>query len=231
MLAIVITILVFDLRPPQSEPGRLLEGLLAQWPTYVAYVASYLYVAVVWLNHKVAFRRIRGIDRGLHWANLGILFTTALLPFPTEVLSGAVQRDNASDARVATSLYALVGVLLCASWLAFFHYLSRHPELVEDDVGERFFHGERPRAWIGIALYAAAGGLGYLVAPPVALAIFVALPILYAFTERGLPVAPRRDATGLPWGSLLVWECLRRDRLERGRRFGGSSVPGCCCSS
>ncbi len=59
ILAIVITLLVLDLRVPDMKPGHLLSGLLAQWPGYVAYVASYLYVAVVWLNHKAAFGRIR----------------------------------------------------------------------------------------------------------------------------------------------------------------------------
>ena len=83
VLAIIITLLVLELKPPQGEPGRLLAGLLAQWPTYLAYVTSYLYVAVIWLNHKATFKRIHTIDRGLHWANVGVLFTTALLPFAT----------------------------------------------------------------------------------------------------------------------------------------------------
>ena len=78
VIAIIITLLVLDLRPPGGEPGGLLRGLLRQWPTYLAYVTSYVYVGVVWLNHKAMFRRIRSIDRGLHWANFGILFTTAL---------------------------------------------------------------------------------------------------------------------------------------------------------
>lgn len=38
VLAIVITLLVFELKPPQGEPGHLLSGLLAQWPVYLAYV-------------------------------------------------------------------------------------------------------------------------------------------------------------------------------------------------
>jgi uncharacterized membrane protein len=136
VLAIVITLLVLDLHPPEGEPGRLLSGLLQQWPTYLAYVTSYLYIAVVCLNHKAAFKRIRSIDWGLHWANLGVLFTTALLPFSTAVIADAVQKGHPADVRTAVGLYALIGALLCASWLVFFHYLSRHPQLVEEDVSE-----------------------------------------------------------------------------------------------
>jgi uncharacterized membrane protein len=77
---------------------------LQQWPTYLAYVTSYLYVGVVWLNHKAEFRRIRWIDRGLHWVNIGVLFTTALLPFATAVMADAVQEGNQDDERTAVGL-------------------------------------------------------------------------------------------------------------------------------
>lgn len=76
VLAIVITLLVLDLTTPEVEPGQLFAGLLQQWPTYLAYLTSFLYVAVVWLNHKSAFNRIRLADRGLLWANFAVLFTT-----------------------------------------------------------------------------------------------------------------------------------------------------------
>ena len=99
VFAIVITLLVLDLRSPAVPPGQLLAGLLAQWPVYLAFVTSFMYVGVVWLNHHAAFDRIRRIDRGLHWANLGILFTTTLLPFPTAVISKAIQAGDPADAR------------------------------------------------------------------------------------------------------------------------------------
>ncbi|GAA2324945.1 hypothetical protein GCM10010149_92950 [Nonomuraea roseoviolacea subsp. roseoviolacea] len=63
VFAIVITLLVLDLRVPEVPPGHLLSGLLGQWPSYAAYLASYTYVAVVWLNHKGAFNRVKESDR------------------------------------------------------------------------------------------------------------------------------------------------------------------------
>ncbi|MGH3926417.1 MAG: TMEM175 family protein [Pseudonocardiaceae bacterium] len=190
VLAIVITLLVLDLRPPDVDPGGLLSGLLAQWPGYLAYFTSFHYVAVIWLNHHATFRRVRFIDRPLHWANLGILFTTALLPFPTAVVSQALQREDLADARTAVGLYALVGVLLCASWLVFFEYVSRHPQLVEDDVEEGFFRRECTRAWAGIAGYVAAGVLGVLLVPLVGFVIFLCLTVFYGFTSHGLARLP-----------------------------------------
>ncbi|MFC9635927.1 TMEM175 family protein [Streptomyces mirabilis] len=195
VLAIVITLLVLHLKPPPIASGGLLAQLLNQWPTYLAYVASYLYIAVVWLNHKAAFQRIKVMTRGLHWANLGVLFSTALLPWPTALVSEAIADGNPPDDRVAVGLYAIIGAMLWVSWMIFFHVLFRHPELLEDSVEETFFLGERLRAFAGALLYAAAGLVGVLTIPALALAIFVLLPLFYGITSHGyaqLPVFVRR---------------------------------------
>ncbi|MFE4652253.1 DUF1211 domain-containing protein, partial [Streptomyces sp. NPDC056707] len=132
---------------------------------------------------------------GLHWANLGVLFCTALLPWPTALVSEAIAEGNPPDDRVAVGLYALIGAMLWVSWMIFFHVLFRHPELLEDSVEETFFLGERLRAFAGALLYAAAGLVGVLTVPALALAIFVLLPLFYGLTSHGyaqLPVFGRR---------------------------------------
>ncbi|MGC4790595.1 TMEM175 family protein [Micromonospora sp. DT178] len=158
-------------------PGRLLSGAAGA-------------VAIVWLNHKGAFNRVKDSDRGLHWVNLFVLFTTALLPFPTAVVSDALQEHDQQDQRVAVAFYALIGALLCVSWLVFSHYLARRGDLLEEEVSERHFAAERVRALVGVILYAAAGLIGYLVAPLAGLVIFVVLPVFYAVTSAGLYQVP-----------------------------------------
>ncbi len=91
-----------------------------------------------------------------------------------------------ADAQTAVALYALIGALLCLSWLVFFHHLSRHSELVEDDVEDGFFQRECTRGWTGIVLYIVAGVLGVLLAPLVGLVIFLALTVFYGITSHGL---------------------------------------------
>ncbi|WP_292788016.1 MULTISPECIES: TMEM175 family protein [unclassified Microbacterium] len=191
IIAIVITLLVLDLRPPRAEEGELLPALLDEWPTYLAYAGSYVYLAVIWLNHKAAFTRIRVMDRGLQWANLGILATLALVPWPTAVIAETARTGNLADERVAVALYALVGALLCSAWLLFFSYLARHPDLTHEDVDDSYFAHERPRALIGVALYLAAGVLGVAVHPLVASIIFLLLPAFYGFTSHGHDEGPR----------------------------------------
>lgn len=51
------------------EPGHLLDTLLAQWPNYVAFLLSFFYAGVIWLNHRAVFARVRFSDRSLHLAN------------------------------------------------------------------------------------------------------------------------------------------------------------------
>jgi uncharacterized membrane protein len=201
IIAIVITLLVLDLRPPETKPGELLAGLLAEWPTYLAYAASYIYLAVIWMNHKAAFTRIREMDIGLQWANLGILATLALVPWPTAVIAETARTGNLTDERVAVGLYAIVGALLCLSWLIFFSYLARHPDLTKEDVDDSYFAHERPRAIIGVVLYLAAGAAGVLIHTLVASVIFLILPAFYGLTSHGFdrrPALPGRggDDTG-----------------------------------
>ena len=69
VLAIVITLLVLDLRAPQDR-GAMLRQLLEQWPAYVAYLASFAYAGVIWVNHHQLFTRIAAVDTGLLWRNL-----------------------------------------------------------------------------------------------------------------------------------------------------------------
>jgi len=94
VFAITITLSVFEIVRPEHEPGHLLEKLLAQWPNYVAFLASFFYIGVIWLNHRAVFARVHYCDRSLHLANLFSLLASALIPFPTAVLSTALQHQS-----------------------------------------------------------------------------------------------------------------------------------------
>ena len=136
---LTITLLVFDIVRPGYVAGHLFEKLQAQWPNYIAFLASFFYVGIMWLNHRAVFSRVRYCSRSLHLANLLLLLTSALIPFPTAVLSTALQIGNRVDAAVAVVLYAAVGGLMCLSWLLLFHVLSINPHLLEDHVESTFF--------------------------------------------------------------------------------------------
>src|SRR3984893_15210979 len=166
VLSITITLLVAEIVRPEHAPGQLLDKLTAQCASYIAFLASFFYAGVIWLNHRAEFARVRYCDRSLHLANLFLLLTSALIPFPTAILSAAIQSGNEFDARVAVTLYAAIAGTMCLSWLVVFHVLSIHPYLLEDGVSPDFFPKERFRAWLGVILYAIVGVPGVLSASP-----------------------------------------------------------------
>ncbi|MEB3067905.1 TMEM175 family protein [[Mycobacterium] vasticus] len=191
VFAIAVTLLVLDLKEPPHAAGALLDGLLRQWPAYLGYVASFGYVAVIWLNHHQAFGAIKYVDKGVHLANIMLLFVTALIPFPTAVLSHAfIDGADTADARTAVALYAGVLAAMCASWLLLFDQINRrHDRLVADNVDRGTFGAQRIRSVVGIVAYLIAGVIGVVWSPPAALVIFVVMPAFYAVNIPGIRAA------------------------------------------
>ncbi|MDQ6906106.1 MAG: TMEM175 family protein [Chloroflexota bacterium] len=184
VLAIAITLLVLDLKVPAGEPGTVVRHLLDQWAEYVAYLASFMYVGVIWVNHHALFARIRRVDSGVLWRNLALLLATSVFPFPTATLAYAMQHGTHGDRLAAIALYGLVTAAMALTWLIMFSYLDRHRELVRGDVAAGFFREERRRAVLGILSPVVAIAIG-VVAPAVALLVFVLMPIFYGLTTEG----------------------------------------------
>jgi uncharacterized membrane protein len=185
VLAIAITLLVLDLHT-EFEPGKAGLDILAQWPTYLAYVASFLYIGVIWVNHHSLFTRISRVDAGLLWCNLGLLLTASVLPFPTAELAAAM-RENATyngDKVSALVLYAVISSAMAFSWLVVFTYLDNHQELCPG-APAGFFRAEQLRAVPGIIVPAAPVLVG-LWNPQVALVLLVVMPLFYAVTANGM---------------------------------------------
>jgi Endosomal/lysosomal potassium channel TMEM175 len=107
VFAIAMTVLVLDLRAPSHREGMLLRGLVAQWPAYVSFLASFLYIGVIRTNHHATFRQIVSAGRSVTWANLGVLCGTVLLPFPTAVLADAFRAGSSADEQTAAILAIL----------------------------------------------------------------------------------------------------------------------------
>ena len=184
VLAIAITLLVLNLHA-STQAGRVAHDVVAQWPIYVAYIATFLYIGVVWVNHHTMFSRIDRVDSGLLWRNLGLLLPASVLPFPTAELAFAMYQGTHRDQVVALALYALVSAVMGCTWLLVFHYLARHPELLAPEVPPGFFRGEYRRAVPGIVVPCVPVVIG-LWAPYVALVSMVAMPLFYALTANGL---------------------------------------------
>ena len=80
VFAILITVLVLELRPPEQPTFKALVQL---WPTWISYAVSYLFIATVWANHHYLLRFASEATARLLWFNFGHLFSMSLLPFST----------------------------------------------------------------------------------------------------------------------------------------------------
>jgi uncharacterized membrane protein len=80
VIAIIITIMVLELRPPHAHT---LEGLRAVAPIFLAYVLSFIYVAIYWNNHHHMLATAERVNGAVLWANMHLLFWLSLIPFAT----------------------------------------------------------------------------------------------------------------------------------------------------
>jgi uncharacterized membrane protein len=180
VLAVAITLLVLDL--PNAVPGRgsLADQWASDWPSFLAYLVSFLVIGVIWLNHHAVFKDIGRVDRPIQVMNLLLLLFATTIPFSTRSLSTFLLA-GASDARLAGAVYGLVieGVALtfgaiCAwSWRA---------QLFQAHVSAA--HARRAVAKFGIGSLVILGAIGAaLVDPPLALAIHGGIAIFYTLDQ------------------------------------------------
>jgi uncharacterized membrane protein len=187
VMAIAITLLVLDLKVPPLEDvqnGGLAAALAARWPSYVAYLAAFVTIGIIWLNHRTLVDRIARFDARLHWLNLMLLLGVATLPWPTALVAEYVQRGG-PDASAATVLYGLLATLMAVPWGFFWRHLADKPELLEPGYDAAYARAEWRRGTVGLPIYIVAT-LVALAWPLVALGLYLGIAILYAVTSQGV---------------------------------------------
>jgi uncharacterized membrane protein len=104
VMAIAITLLILEIAVPHVEPDESLGAALAdQWPSYAAYVVSFLTIGIMWVNHHHMFTLIQRTTHTFLMLNVVFLMTIAALPWPTALIADYI-RDSAHRP-VATLVY------------------------------------------------------------------------------------------------------------------------------
>ena len=116
VIAVIITIMVLELKPPH-EPT--LHALAENWHVFLAYVLSFIYVGIYWNNHHHMMHAVEHVDGKVMWANLFFLFWLSLFPFTTAWLNEA----EPVPASLPTALYGVVLLMTALSWLPLQRFL------------------------------------------------------------------------------------------------------------
>jgi uncharacterized membrane protein len=116
VIAILITIMVLELRPPHEAT---LEALIPLWPVFMSYVLSFIYLGIYWNNHHHLLQAVQRIDGRVLWANMFLLFFLSLIPFVTAWM-GETSFDT-----WPVAVYGVVLVLAAVAYYGLVHALLR----------------------------------------------------------------------------------------------------------
>jgi len=176
VFAIAITLLILEIKIPGVGSGDLSRQLLRQWPSYVAFVISFAFIGIMWINHHRLFTRIKRSNNALLFLNLLLLLGVCAVPFPTAVLA---QHFGQSDQRTAAILYHGTYFAIAIFFNILWGYSSRHLLGKEADLSAA--HTISAQYALGPLLYLVCIALTWVNVPlsllmNVALAVFFALP-------------------------------------------------------
>jgi uncharacterized membrane protein len=167
VFAVIVTIMVLQLQPPE-EPR--LSALWPLWPTVMSYAVSYLFIAIIWINHHYLVRFMGAPTLGLMWINFVHLFMVSLVPFAT----AWVARTRLASSPVA--FYAGLFVCVDIAYNIFEREVLSRAETVH--VSERVRRVARRRSLVVLAIFTTAMLIAFA-APRVGFALICAALILH----------------------------------------------------
>ena len=167
VIAVIVTLMVLDLKAPEADDFAALAKVL---PSFLAYLISFVFAAIYWINHHGLLALARRVTIPLLWANHALLFCLSLFPFSTAYMASTHAGVN------ATALYGMVQ-LACA--IAFSLINSLIARQYHDDAA---FHARRRahvvKDRVSTVLYVLAIPAAF-VSPYLSIAIFVTIAAIY----------------------------------------------------
>jgi uncharacterized membrane protein len=171
VIAILITIMVLELKIPHGTGLRALAPLL---PVFLTYVLSFIFLAIYWNNHHHLFQAIHRINGRILWANMHLLFWLSLVPFVT----GWMGENHFAE--VPTAMYGVVLLMAAVAWT-----ILQKALLTEHGPGSKLAEalGDDFKGKISAALYVAAIPLAF-VNQWISDAIYVVVALMWLIPDR-----------------------------------------------
>jgi TMEM175 potassium channel family protein len=194
VFAIAVTLLVLDLHVPLGKNawGDLLYALRDLWPNYLAYLVSFAFILIMWINHHNLMKLIRRSDHNLLILNGLLLFCVTFVPFPTALLAAYITNPDAG--RVAAVAYSLTYVLTAIAFNALWRYARHRGRLLNPKADPKAARQVDARYLLGPVIYLVCAAVGAF-SPLASLGLNATLAIFFALPSRIHPVirTTRRD--------------------------------------
>ena len=171
VIAIIITIMVLELKVPH---GFELESLKDLIPVFVSYVVSFIFVGIYWVNHHHFFHIIKRVSGGMLWANNFLLFWLSLIPFTTSWMG----ESHFSPWPVV--LYA-INLLACAIAYTIMASVTLNVHGPDSDIAKAM--GKDKKGKISLLIYTIAVPVAYF-APLVACCLFAVVSLIWFVPDK-----------------------------------------------
>ncbi len=154
VFAFAVTLLVLGLKDPVTGgSGLLLQGLVAEWPGFFAFVTSFVTVLIMWMNHHNMFNYIRRIDRRFMFLNGILLLFVTLTPFTTALVAEHIMYR---DAGTAAAVYSGGFLLTALAWNVLRRHASGNRRLLGRHVTDDQARAITRQYYVGPSFYAVA---------------------------------------------------------------------------
>ena len=184
VFAIAATLLVLEFSVTSTV--NLGDQLVHLWPSYLAYVTSFVTIGIIWMNHHHTVSLIGRIDRTMLFINNLLLLTVAFLPFPTGLVGKAIQQGQGEQA--AALAYAGTLVVMAILHQFWWQYARRERRLIADGMPDSALRAVDRAYWPGVPMYGAVFVVAFF-SPLAAVVITFAIAAFYlpsaALFDRG----------------------------------------------
>lgn len=174
VIAIIITIMVLELKVPHSAEWSALHELI---PVFMSYVLSFVYVAVYWGNHHHLLHTVKNVSAGIIWSNAALLFFLSLIPFATAWMG---ENHFAQNTVIAYSI--LMNLCGMSYYVLMYMIMQCHSENAELTAA---LNTQRRKGILSLFLYSFSIGAAFI-NPMISQVIFVLVAIMWFIPDKNI---------------------------------------------
>lgn len=205
VFAIAVTLLILGITvPPTWTKEQLLDTVLGQWPSFLAYGLSFVIILIMWVNHHALFTIIRRADHTFMIINGLLLMMVTFVNYPTSLLAQAIKTDlssgtsplrGSSDSKVAALIYSGTFILIAILYNVLWHYAKHNGRLLARNYDPEYVELITRQYRLGPLYYLVAFVLAFFsVGASIAVNILLAVYFMFTGRQRQKPTIPSEPA-------------------------------------